>query len=202
MTVGLLGGAFDPPHNGHLLLAREARRHFGLRRLVVIVTGSPPHKEVGTPAELRFRLAEAAFAGIEGVELSRVELERNGPSYTLDTARWARSELGEDVVFVIGADEFVSFLTWHEPEAVLASVRLGVAARPGYPRARLDAVLERLTRPERVELFEISALSVSSTEVRDRVGRGEPIDDLVPPAVASLVTALGLYRTPPDGGRG
>jgi nicotinate-nucleotide adenylyltransferase len=188
MTIGLLGGAFDPPHNGHLVLAREAIRHFDLRRLVVIVTGTPPHKEVGTPAELRFRLAEAAFAGIEGVELSRVELEREGPSYTLDTARWARAVLGEDVVFLIGADEFASFLSWHEPEGVLASVRLGVATRPGYPRSRLDAVLAQLSRPDRVELFEIPALPVSSTEIRDRAGRGEPIDD------------LGLYRVGRGGG--
>lgn len=194
MTIGLLGGAFDPPHNGHVVLASEAVRHFDLSRLVVIVTGSPPHKPVGTPAEIRYRLARAAFAGMSGVELSRFELEREGPSYTLTTARWARTELGEDIVFVVGADEFASFLSWHEPEAVLANVRLGVATRPGFPRERLEAVLARLSAPERVELFEIPALPVSSTGIRERVARGEPIDALVPPPVADLIAELGLYR--------
>lgn len=194
MTVGLLGGAFDPPHNGHLVLAREAIRRLALRRLLVIVTGTPPHKEVGTPAELRYRLTEAAFAGVEGVELSRLELEREGPSFTVDTARWARETLGEDVVFVVGADEFASFLSWHDPEGVLKSVRLAVATRPGYPRDRLETVLGKLSRPDRVVFFEIPALPISSTEIRARVARGEPIDDLVPPAVAKLVWELGLYR--------
>lgn len=193
MTVGLLGGAFDPPHSGHVVLAKEAMRHFGLERLVVVVTGDPPHKRVETDAETRYALAAAAFEGLPGVELSRFELDADGPSYTVRTARWARAAYG-DVVFLVGADEFADFGSWHDPNGVLAEVRLGVATRPGYPRAHLDAVLSQLDRPDRVELFEIPTVSASSTEVRERVAREEPIDDLVPTPVAALIANLDLYR--------
>ena len=192
MTTGLLGGAFDPPHRGHVALARAAIERFGLDRLVVVVTGDPPHKDVETDAETRFRLAEAAFADIPGVEISRHELERAGPSYTVDTARWAEGDWG-DVVFLVGADEFADFLGWKEPDEILEHVRLGVATRPGYPRERLDEVLTGLRRPERVELFEIPSVDVSSTEIRRRAARGEPIDDLVPGGVERLVVEHGVY---------
>jgi nicotinate-nucleotide adenylyltransferase len=193
VTTGLLGGAFDPPHNGHLVLATAAIRRFELERLIVVVTGDPPHKQVATDVETRYRLAAAAFTDLARVALSRFEVDAEGPSYTERTARWARRAFG-DVVFVIGADEFASFPSWHDPAGVLAEVRLGVATRPGYPRERLDAVLALLGRPDRVELFEIDALDVSSSDIRDRVSRGQPIDALVPPAVLTVIEELGLYR--------
>jgi nicotinate-nucleotide adenylyltransferase len=194
VTTGLLGGAFDPPHNGHVVLARSAAAHFDLERLVVVVTGDPPHKTVETAAETRFRLASAAFTGLPGVELSRFELDRDGPSYTVETARWAHDTYG-DVIFLVGADEFRSFLAWHDPNGVLEAVRLGVATRPGYPRAQLEPVLDALEQPERVELFDIPAVPVASTELRARLGRGEPVDDAVPTPVAALIRDLGLYRS-------
>jgi nicotinate-nucleotide adenylyltransferase len=98
-------------------------------------------------------------------------------------------------LFLIGADQFVDFLAWKDPEAVLALARIGVATRPGYPRERLDAVLQQLSRPDRVEMFQIEPVPISSREIRDRVGRGESIDGLVPPAVAELIRSLGLYRS-------
>lgn len=192
--TGLLGGAFDPPHNGHLVLAEGALRHLELERLVVVVTGTPAHKAVETEAETRARLAEAAFADVPGVVLSYHELERAGPSYTVDTVRWAAGVWGE-VVFVVGADEFAGFLSWHDPEGVLQAARLAVATRPGYARDRLAAVLDRLSQPERVELFEVDALPISSTDVRERVARGEPIAELVPERVAELIDELRLYQT-------
>ncbi len=190
--TGLLGGAFDPPHNGHIALADAALARFALARLVIVVTGVPPHKPVGTDAETRFRLAEAAFGGRPRVELSRHELERAGPSYTVDTARWAQTEWG-DVVFLVGADEFAGFLRWREPDELLAHVRLGVATRPGYPRQDLDSVLASLARPERVDFFEIPEIPISSSEVRRRVAGGVKIDGLVPERVRVLVAELGLY---------
>jgi nicotinate-nucleotide adenylyltransferase len=190
--TGLLGGAFDPPHNGHLVLVDEAIRHFALERLVVVVTGDPPHKPVETDAETRFRLAGAAFAGRPPVELSRYELDRATLSYTIDTARWAEKTYGESV-FLVGADEFANFLSWKDPDGVLAHVRLGVATRPGYPRQVLDGVLSALARPDRVELFDIPAIPISSSDVRARVARGEPVAELVPAAVAQLIAELGLY---------
>jgi nicotinate-nucleotide adenylyltransferase len=184
-VTGLLGGAFDPPHNGHVALARAAIDRFDLDRLVVLPTGDPPHKEVGTPAEIRYRLAEAAFSAIPKVELSRYELDRPGPSYTVDTVRWASERYG-DVLFFVGADHWARFDRWHEPDGVLRHARLAVVARPGVdvPAAR-----------DRVVIFEMAPVDVSSTEVRARVARGEPIDDLVPPRVAALIHDLGLYES-------
>jgi nicotinate-nucleotide adenylyltransferase len=193
MTVGLLGGAFDPPHVGHVELACDALSRFRLERLVVVVTGRPPHKLVETGAETRLRLAEAAFGGLDRVEVSRWEIDRGEPSYTVDTVRWAKEQWG-DVAFVVGADEFCSFLDWKDPDGVLEHARLFVAGRPGFPQERLNRVLAGLARPDRVEFFEIQPLPISSREIRERVARGETVGDLVPPAVAKLVEELGLYR--------
>jgi nicotinate-nucleotide adenylyltransferase len=192
-VTGLFGGAFDPPHYGHLALAEAALAHFQLERLVVLPVGEAPHKPIATDAETRCRLAGAAFAGHPQVSLSRFELEREGPSYTVDTARWAAATYAEPLLLV-GADQLAAFLTWKDPNEILALVRLGVAARPGYPEDALASVLEQLERPERVELFPIEPFPVSSREIRARVARGEPIDDLVPPAVLVLIAKLGLYR--------
>jgi nicotinate-nucleotide adenylyltransferase len=191
--TGLFGGAFDPPHNGHVALAESAIAHFSLERLVVIPTGVAPHKQVETPAETRCRLAEAAFADLPSVEISRWEIERGEPSYTLETTRWARERYGE-LIFLVGADQFAKLDTWHKPDEVLELARLGVATRPGYPREVLDESLARLRDPGRVEFFELEPHPVSSTGVRARVARGEPIDGLVPARVARLVAELGLYR--------
>ena len=95
---------------------------------------------------------------------------------------------------MIGADEFCDFLSWKNPEGVIARARLAVATRPGYPRERLQNVLDQLSRPERVQFFEIEPLPISSEDIRDRVARGEPIDALVPPAVADLISTRSLYR--------
>ncbi len=192
--LGILGGTFDPPHVGHVALAETALRELALDRLLVVVVGTPPHKHVETDAETRFRLAQAAFATIQNVEVSRHELEREGPSYTLETARWARSAYGDGVVFVVGADEFADFLMWRDPNGVLEHARLAVATRPGYERDRLEEVRGRLHRPARVVYFELMPIPISSRDIRARVGRGQPIDDLVPPAVARVVAELGLYR--------
>jgi nicotinate-nucleotide adenylyltransferase len=194
MTVGLLGGTFDPPHDGHVALAQRAIDALGLDRVIVIPVGEAPHKPVRTDAETRVRLAAAAFADVPRTELSRVELERTGPSYTVDTAAWAEREYGDDVVLLLGADEFADFPTWREPDRILEHVRIAVATRPGIPHDRLERVRDGLERAERVTFFKLEPIPVSSREIRARVARGEPIDDLVPPAVARLIEAEGLYR--------
>jgi nicotinate-nucleotide adenylyltransferase len=193
VTVGLLGGAFDPPHLGHVELAREALSRFGPERLVVVVTGRAPHKLIETGAETRLRLAEAAFGDLDRAEVSRWEIDRAEPSYTIDTVRWANDRWGE-IAFVVGADEFSHFLDWKDPDGVLDCARLLVAGRPGFPQELLDRVLAGLRHPERVEFFEIQPLPISSREIRARVARGEPIDALVPAAVAKLIEELALYR--------
>jgi nicotinate-nucleotide adenylyltransferase len=181
--TGLLGGAFDPPHNGHVELARAANEQFAFDDFVILVAAEPGHKDVAADAETRLRLARAAFPEYE------VELDPH--ARTIDMLRAAR---WSDSLFLIGADEFCDFLDWKDPQAVLEQTRLAVATRPGYPRDRLDVVLEKLERPERVLFFEIEPLPISSREVRERVARGEPIDGLVPPAVAELIAELALYR--------
>jgi len=192
-ATGLLGGAFDPPHHGHVALADAALAHFGLERLLVIPTGIAPHKEVETDAETRCRLAAAAFAGRPNVEVSRWEIDRGEPSYTVETTKWACERYG-DIIFLVGADQFASLDTWREPERVLELARLGVATRPGYQREESERLRATLPDPSRVELFDIPAWPLSSTEIRDRVRRGESIDAFVPPAVAALVAELSLYR--------
>jgi nicotinate-nucleotide adenylyltransferase len=178
----LLGGTFNPPHNGHVALARTAEERFG-DEVVVLVAARPGHKEVALDADTRLELARAAFPDHE------VELDPHERTVDmLETGRW------RDPLFLIGADEFSDFMSWKDPEGVIARARLGVAARPGYPRERVETVLERLSRPERVELFEIEPLPISSEDIRDRVARGESIDGLVPEAVAELIEARGLYR--------
>jgi nicotinate-nucleotide adenylyltransferase len=182
-VTGLLGGTFDPPHNGHVELASAAEQEFDLDELVILVSSRPGHKEVALNGETRLRLTRAAFPDHE-VELDPHERTVD----TLKSGRW------RDPLFLIGADEFADFLTWKDPDGVLASARLGVATRPGYPRERLDDVLIRLARPERVQFFEIDPLPISSRDIRERVARGESIADLVPAAVAELIDSLGIYR--------
>jgi nicotinate-nucleotide adenylyltransferase len=182
-VTGLLGGAFDPPHVGHVALADAAQRELRLSELVVIVVADPGHKDVHCPVETRLALAQAAFPG------RPVEVDRHAR-----TVDMLREGSWDDPIFLIGADEFADFPSWKEPETVLGLARLGVASRPGYPRERLEEVLAALTQPARVLFFEIEPLPVSSREIRERVARGEPIDGLVPPAVAAEIVGRGLYR--------
>ena len=184
--IGILGGAFDPPHNGHVELAREAIAHFRLDRLLVQVIAYPGHKRVDTDPRLRLELAGLAFAWIPGAEVSLDPFAR-----TVDSLE----ALGlDDPVFLVGADQLAAFLTWTRPDRVLELARLGAATRPGTDLADLERVIGSLPRPDRVEPFPITPLAVSSSEVRDRVAAGLPIDDLVPSAVAAEIYRLNLYR--------
>ena len=181
--VGLYGGSFDPPHRGHVELARRAKEELGLERLVVLVSADPGHKRVATPAELRLRLARAAFPEDE------VLLDTD--ARTVDTLR-AHPEW-RDPVFLIGADEFCDFLTWKEPDEVLRRARLAVATRPGFPRERLETVLDRVEQPGRVLFFEIEPLPISSRDLRARLANGEDVADELPFAIAEIVGAERLY---------
>ena len=187
MTTGLYGGAFDPPHLGHIEVARAAKAHFGLVRLVVLVAAAPGHKGVEAPAEARLELARAAFPDDD------VRLDPHPRTIDL-----LRAEPFDDPLFVIGADQFCEFTTWKEPDEVLERTRLAVATRPGFPRERLDEVLGRLERPDRVLFFDIEPNPAASRDIRALVAGGEPIDGLVPPGVARLIASLGLYSARRD----
>lgn len=186
VRVGVLGGAFDPPHVGHVELARRGVEHYGLDRLLVRVVEHPGHKEVATAPQIRLVLAELAFGSIDEAEVSLDPYAR-----TVDSLE----ALGlDDPLFLIGADELASFSTWKDPERVLALARLGVATRPGVDQPALDAVLARLGRPDRVSFFELEPLPVSSSGIRSRVAAGESIAGFVAPAVEAEIDRLGLYR--------
>jgi nicotinate-nucleotide adenylyltransferase len=184
--VGILGGAFDPPHIGHVALARTAIERFRLDRLLVRVVEDPGHKRVRTDASIRLHLAELAFAPVDEADVS---LDRH--ARTIDSLR----ELGlRDPIFLVGADELAVFAEWKDPDGVLELARLGVATRPGVPTSTFDVVLAGLRQPDRVAFFEIEPLPVSSSAIREHVRTGEPIDGLVAPAVAAEILRLVLYR--------
>jgi nicotinate-nucleotide adenylyltransferase len=174
--VGIFGGRFDPPHLGHLALAREATRVFGIDELHVTVVADAAHKASEAPAEDRLAMARLTFGRLGAT----VELEHH--RYTVDALE-ARGH--DDPVFLVGADELEALPTWKEPERLLELARLGVAARPGHaPTA---------TSP-RITLFELEPHPVSSSQLRARVRRGESLDGLVVPAVAAYIGERGLYR--------
>lgn len=184
MTIGLYGGAFDPPHRGHVELARRAKEELGLERLIVLVVAHPGHKRVETPASARLELARAAFPDDE------VMLDEH--ARTVDMLR-AHPEW-DDPVFLIGADQFCDFLTWREPDEVLRRTRLAVATRPGFPHERLETVLRKLEQPERVLFFEIQPTPVSSRALRARLEAGEDVTVDVPRAVAEIIGRERLYE--------
>lgn len=150
------------------------------------VVAEPGHKRAAAPPEARLELARAAFAGLPRVQ---VELEPHGRTADALEARGIC-----DALFVLGADELADFPRWKDPERVLERVRLAVAERPGVPDERVREACARLPEPGRVLFFAIERHPVSSTAIRRRVARGEPIDGLVPPAVAEAIGRLGLYR--------
>jgi nicotinate-nucleotide adenylyltransferase len=174
--VGILGGRFDPPHLGHVALARAAVEHFGIDDLHVSVVAAAAHKPSEAPAADRLAMAALAFAELEAT----VELEEHG--YTVDALEAAGHD---DPIFLIGADELVAFPTWKSPERVLELARLGVATRPGYAPA---------TASPRIQIFELEPHPVSSSEIRRRARSGEPLDGLVGVAVARYIAGHGLYR--------
>jgi nicotinate-nucleotide adenylyltransferase len=176
--VGLFGGAFDPPHRGHVELARRAKAELGLDRLIVLVSADPGHKTVKTPAAVRLRLTRAAFPDDE------VLLDEHGR--TVDTLR-AHPEWS-DPVFLIGADQFSDFPTWKEPDEVLQLTRIAVATRPGFPPERLERVLAGLAQPDRVLFFEIEPTPISSSDLREQFS-----DEEVPSAVAEIIRGDHLY---------
>jgi nicotinate-nucleotide adenylyltransferase len=181
--IGLFGGSFDPPHRGHVELARRAKDELGLDPLVVLVSARPGHKRVETPADVRLRLAQAAFPD------DQVVLDEH--ARTIDTLR-AHPEW-RDALFLIGADEFCDFLSWKEPNEILRLVRLAVATRPGFPRTRLDSVLAGLEHPERVAFYEIEPMPFASRDLRARLEAGEDVAADLTPAVAQMVARERLY---------
>jgi nicotinate-nucleotide adenylyltransferase len=193
--IGIMGGTFDPIHHGHLVAGEEARWQFRLDQVLFIPTGQPWQKPVGvSPAEDRYLMTVIATASNPAFAVSRLEVDNPGPSYTVDTLRRLRAELpeGTRLLFIGGADLLQQLLTWKEPEQVLALAELIAATRPDFD---VDDVVQKVPAAAgRVHRMEIPALAISSSDIRARVARGEPIEYLVPEGVARYIQKRALYR--------
>jgi len=190
--VGLFGGTFDPPHIARLVVAVDVRHRLGLDEVLLVPNGDPWQKRSTrpiTPARTRLALVEAAVAGIPGVGVSAVEVDRPGASYTIDTVEaMLADEPGLDLVLVVGSDAAHGLTTWERHRDLLALVTVAVVDRPGAS-AGIPTI-----EGARLVPVEVPALEVSSTDLRHRVAAGAPIDALTPPAVVDLVRDRGLYR--------
>lgn len=191
--IGVFGGTFDPPHVGHLVTAVNVRHALGLDRLLLVVANEPWQK-VGTrpitPASDRLAMVEAAVAGVDGLEASSVEIDRGGPSYTADTlADLAGVHPGAELLLVLGADAAAGLHTWDRVEEVRSSASLVVVERPGEPPPAVPPGWSWT-------LVEVPRLEVSSSDLRERVVDGRPLDYLLTPAVISCVRERRLYRGP------
>ncbi len=193
LKKGIMGGTFDPIHYGHLVTAEEVRDYFGLEEVVFVPSARPPHKigqKVSDP-EHRYLMVVLATVTNPYFQVSRVEIERPGPSYSIDTVRYFKNLWGEDteVFFITGADAFSQISSWNNPEELLKLCTFVAASRPGY---RLLGVENKYQG--RVRTIEVSALAISSSEIRWRVKRGESIKYLVPEAVENYIYKNELYR--------
>ena len=191
MRIGVMGGTFDPIHLGHLVAASEVAHRFELDRVVFVPTGEPWQKsdrEV-SPAEDRYLMTVIATAADSRFSVSRVDIDRDGPTYTVDTLRDIRAALGQehDYRFITGADALADILSWREPEEVLRLAHLVGVTRPGHVLVDPGLV------PGRVTLLEVPALAISSSDIRARVAQGEPIRYLVTPGVEAYIAKVGLY---------
>ena len=202
--VGILGGTFNPPHVGHLVCAASAREQLGLDVVRLVPAAAPPHKAVPDDpgVEVRMQLCEAAAADDSGLEVSRIEADRPGPSYTVDTLRaLAEASPDDELWFIVGGDMAHAFPTWREPSAILRLARLAVAEREALRRADIRERLATVSGAAgRVDFFAMPRLDVSSSLLRERVAAGRSIRYLVPDPVRARIDELGLYRGGGAGG--
>ena len=195
--IGILGGTFNPPHLAHLVCAQEAHAQLGLDRVVFMPASVPPHKAVESDpgAEVRAELCRLAVAKDERLAVSTIELEREGPSYTVDTLRAIHATApGDELILIIGGDMAQTLPTWREPAEILQLATVAVAERGGAQREDLLARLAPLHPGDRMTFFDMPRIDVSSSEIRRRVATGRPIRYLVPDEVARAIGARGLYR--------
>ena len=197
--VGILGGTFNPPHVGHLVMAQEAVDQLDLDRVVFMPVAVPPHKEARDDigAAGRVELCRLAVDGDDRFDVSTLEVDRGGASYTVDTLRVLHDlEPEHELIFIVGGDMAQSLPAWREPEAILGIARLAVAEREGVRRDDVARRLELLHSGDRVVFFDMPRIDVSSSAIRRRVADGRPIRYLVPDGVAAAIAERGFYRQP------
>ena len=194
-SIGILGGTFNPPHRGHLALARHAQAELGLERVLLMPAHSAPHKgdEEDPGPRRRLEMCRLAVGGEPGMEACGLEIERGGPSYTVDTLRAIKQgDPQADLTFIVGADMARTLPAWREPRALVGLAGLAIAEREETGREEVLRALAPLGA--RMTFLAMPMLEVSSSQVRERVKAGEPIEDLVAPAVAEYIAAHALYR--------
>jgi nicotinate-nucleotide adenylyltransferase len=192
--VGVMGGTFDPIHHGHLVAASEVQAWFDLDEVIFVPTGEPWQKsarQVSAPED-RYLMTVIATASNPRFSVSRVDIERGGPTYTIDTLRDLHEvRPGADFFFITGADALAQILTWHDAEQVFELAHFVGCTRPG---TTIDASTTEGLPSERVTIIEIPALAISSTECRVRAHKGEPVWYLVPDGVVQYISKRGLYE--------
>ena len=196
MRIGIFGGTFDPIHYGHLVAAEEARAILGLEKMLIVPAGQPPHKadRPVTPAEHRVAMVQLAIASNPHFVLSRVDLDRPGPHYSVDMVTRLRRELGPgDVYLIVGMDSLMDLPSWHEAERLMGLCYIVGVNRPGYTYdlAPLEKAVPGISAHIRV--LEAPQLEISSHELQDRVRRGLPIKYQVPEPVEDYITRHNLY---------
>ncbi|MEX2246335.1 MAG: nicotinate-nucleotide adenylyltransferase [Dehalococcoidia bacterium] len=195
MRVGLLGGTFDPVHNGHLSLAEHAMTGLRLDEMLFVPAGEPwrkGHREI-TAGEHRLAMLRLAIEGSDAFGICDIELRRPGPTYTADTVEELAGErLDDEFWFVLGADALADIPHWHEPERIVRHAKLGVAARAGEDLMAAVGAVPQFTG--RIEVFEMPRVDISSTDVRIWVASGRSVAGMVPPAVEAYIRERGLYR--------
>jgi nicotinate-nucleotide adenylyltransferase len=199
VRIGILGGTFNPPHLAHLVCAQEAYRELGLDRVMLIPAGIPPHKPVDAEPgpEHRLALCRLAVQDDDRFEVSELELDRDGPSYTVDTLEMLNSRAPtNELVLIVGGDIAVGLPHWRQPERVLELATLAIAKRNGTAHASVQAALAGLRGGEHSRFFQMPRVGISSTMVRRRVRAGQPIRYFVPDRVAEYIERHALYGAP------
>ena len=195
--IGILGGTFNPPHLGHLLMAQEAHAQLGLDAVVLMPVASPPHKEIAEDPgpDARLELCRVATEKDDRLRVSRMEIDRGGASYTVDTLREIHASAPEDeLTFIVGGDQALALPDWREPEAILGLATLAVAERDGIARQQIAERIAPLSGSDGVVFFDMPRVDVSSSDIRRRVRESRPIRYLVPDDVVRLIGNHGYYR--------
>ncbi len=199
MRVGVLGGTFDPIHIGHLVAGEEVRYALSLEKVLFVPAGEPPHKEARlvSPAVHRVRMVELSIASNPYFELSLVDVNRPGKSYTVDTLEILRRELGPsaELFFILGMDSLAGLSTWKEPARLISLCRLAVVNRPPYPRVDLASLERKLPGiSKRVDMVKMAGIYIASSDLQARVAMGLPIKYQVLEPVEEYIREVGLYR--------
>jgi nicotinate-nucleotide adenylyltransferase len=196
VRLGILGGTFNPPHLAHLVCAQEAYRELGLERILWVPARIPPHKTIESEPgpEHRLELCRLAVAGDDRFIVSDMELQRDGPSFTVDTLGVLKKRAPQDeLVLILGGDIAAGLPEWNSPERVLELATVAIARRRGTTRGAVEHALSRLRGGDRAQFFAMPRIGISSTMLRRRIAAGQPIRYFVPDQVEAYIQRHGLY---------